>query len=123
MTIQPPMVIFNGQPVTADVDLEIPLYAYKDVDLWVTVTALNGTPSNETFDLKFTRKHPREGTNWLDISGKAITQVTQGTSLPSTQFIHLDETDLNSEDLRMEIDVAFTGSTQWTVDITAILRL
>lgn len=125
MTVQPPQVIYNGQPLTASVNIPATWYAYKDVDLWVGVTALGGAPTTGTFDVKIQHKHPREGSNWLDITNKAITQVTEGTSLPYNEFIHLDETDLNSEDIRIVVTIAFSGGTapSWTVDMTAILRL
>lgn len=125
MTIQPVQVIYNGQPLTASVNVPVVWYAYRDVDLWVGVTALGGAPTAATIDVKIQHKHPREGSNWLDISSKAITQVTEATSLPSNQFIHLDETDLNSEDMRIVVTIAFTGgsSPSWTVDMSAVLRL
>jgi hypothetical protein len=101
------------------------LLAYKQVELWIQVTALNGSPLSPTLDAKIQHKQPFEGTHWIDISGKSITQVTTATTLPSSQIISLASSDIKSGDMRLVITPSFTSGTSpsWTVNINWLGKL
>lgn len=94
-------------------------HTYKKVFLKVKISALNGTPTTATFDLKIRTKISREDTDWFDISGKAIPQVTGSSSLPLTYVIHLTDKHLFSENIEIDYDIAFSGgsSPSWSVDM------
>lgn len=113
-----PHVIYNGLAITGDKSRRLHLQAYDRVDIWVQVTAVSGTPDTGTLDVKLQHRAPREAGTWIDITNKAITQVTKATSFPNAQVISLSEADIQSEDIRILFDVGFTGGTtpSFTVD-------
>lgn len=124
MPVEQPHIIFNQRNQSGNMSRRLQLACYTAVDVYVYVTALNGAPSAASLDFKLQRKFPNSGSDWIDISGKAITTVTEATSLNNTQVISLAAADLNLAEMRWSITVSFTGGTNpsWTMNVAYVAR-
>lgn len=106
--------------------LILPSYDY--VHLWLTVEALNGSPTTASLTGKVQVTDPihRDGVTgkWLDVAGAAFTEVTEATTLTDSQVITLGPSDLSSPYMQVELTAAFTGGTSpsFTTTLTYIAR-
>lgn len=130
MSVDLPHRLVVESDIAADFTRRLVILPYTYVYLWVTVEALDGTPSAATFDLKVQATDPisDDGPDtyaWVDIPGAAITQITDATSLPSTQVIVLGPEQLCSPHMQLTCDVSFTGgsSPTWATTISWVGRL
>lgn len=118
MSTESTMVVMNTEVLdTASENIRVVLHCFRKVVIHVHSSAVSGT--SPTLDVKVQRKFPREGSDWYDVTGKAMTQITAANQ---DQQIELDEDDLTSENMRLVVEIGGTGSPSVTTDMTMIAR-
>lgn len=112
----PPIIIYNDATLDSSPSSRarrVFLDAFETVHLAAKVGGVTGSPTSWTFNVKLQAKTPQEDSDWTDVTGGALTEITVADD---TQFLTLTSAShLFGLDTRFLIEWAFVGGTSPTL--------